>query len=390
MISGKAHAENQLKHLLRNHEALPDRTRQAGIDVAPPDTLSARDHEDWREYLLFAEKIGAINIVRGKRNQSEAIHRIRVRDPDALARKVLSQIPASERAEKTAQAAIRACDGLAPLEDVVSDASSAWRRGKPWEGIPPEPDQAASDFAFAAALLRGGSNGLDRRTASITITGATKYLDRRGGSVAAILRCALDMPPELGRNDVFEKMGLTGFSQPVCLRAPAQIGGVPCDLHPLVGLSPEALGEIRVTGKVPYILSIENFASFNRHVREVSDGAVILYTGGFPSRAVRAAAKLLGEAWPDAPVAHWGDIDAGGLLIAQAMEEAFGRAIRPHLMSFDLASPHWRPSGPLTRLRGMAKRLDNWGDLAQLLVSVEAKTLEQEAVQPRPLNTGVR
>ncbi|MDB5584057.1 MAG: hypothetical protein JWR80_9233, partial [Bradyrhizobium sp.] len=37
----------------------------------------------------------------------------------------------------------------------------------------------------------------------------------------------------------------------------------------------------------PYVLIIENFASFVRHVREIAfdDGALVIFSGGFPSRA---------------------------------------------------------------------------------------------------------
>lgn len=387
---GELRATDQVRRLLRNHELLPNRVRPARIGVSPPDTLSANDHADWRNYLFFAEKVGAIEIVRGTRNQSDAIQRIRIRDADALARKVLGLLPAPERAAQTARVAREVCGGLQVLLGVVDEAVSVWRLGKAWEGISPEPEQAAGDFACAAALLRGDSAGLDRRTASLTMTGASKYLDRRGGSVAGILRCALDMPSDLPRNDVFERMGLSGFLQPVCLRAPAEIGGIPCDRHPLIGLSQEALSEVKPSGRPGYILSIENFASFNRHVREISDGAAVLYTGGFPSRAARTAAGMLAAAWPEAPIVHWGDIDAGGLLIAQAMEEAFARPIRPHLMSSALESSHWRSSPPLTRLCGMTERDDEWGVLARFLTSTEARTLEQEAIDPQPFRLGDR
>lgn len=60
------------------------------------------------------------------------------------------------------------------------------------------------------------------------------------------------------------------------------------------------------------ILTIENYASFNRQVREIEDGSLVVYTGGFPAMGVvELLAKVLPTVPADVGFLHWGDVDAG-------------------------------------------------------------------------------
>jgi hypothetical protein len=86
-------------------------------------------------------------------------------------------------------------------------------------------------------------------------------------------------------------------------------------------------------GEVPYVLTVENLASFNRHAREVDDGGVIVFSGGFPLRAVLRAVKHLDDVLSSAvPFFHWGDTDRHGFLICDHIRAAIGRPLMKHLM----------------------------------------------------------
>lgn len=66
------------------------------------------------------------------------------------------------------------------------------------------------------------------------------------------------------------------------------------------------------------ILTIENYASFNRQVREIEDGSLIVYTGGFPAAGViELLSNVLATVPAVVPFLHWGDVDAGGVRIFQ-------------------------------------------------------------------------
>jgi hypothetical protein len=40
---------------------------------------------------------------------------------------------------------------------------------------------------------------------------------------------------------------------------------------------------LKLCGQPAAVLTFENYASFNRYLREVNDGALVIYTGGFAS-----------------------------------------------------------------------------------------------------------
>src|ERR1700676_2585447 len=89
-----------LERLLALSERNPDRSRAAS---AAPDyyNLTTADHVTrFRDRMIAAEKFGAIEVVRGRRERSHLIDRIRVKDTTLLA-KYLGRTPAAQIAEIT-------------------------------------------------------------------------------------------------------------------------------------------------------------------------------------------------------------------------------------------------------------------------------------------------
>jgi hypothetical protein len=84
----------------------------------------------------------------------------------------------------------------------------------------------------------------------------------------------------------------------------------------------------------------------------------------------------------DAPVYHWGDVDAGGVRIAAHLEDAFGFPIALHEMSPTLASAMGTPLQSRKGLAQLAVRSGDIGDLARWLSTEEARALEQEELDP--------
>jgi len=63
------------------------------------------------------------------------------------------------------------------------------------------------------------------------------------------------------------------------------------------------------------MLTIENFASFNRHIIEADPGRLgtTIYVGGYSSLVTQEALRTLADAVPpDTPIFHWSDIDPDG------------------------------------------------------------------------------
>jgi hypothetical protein len=81
------------------------------------------------------------------------------------------------------------------------------------------------------------------------------------------------------------------------------------------------------------VLVIENLASFNRHCREIDDGGIAVFSGGFPSRAVMTVIRRLDTLLAEpVPFFHWGDGDRSGDLISAYIAKDLRRMPRRHLM----------------------------------------------------------
>jgi hypothetical protein len=147
------------------------------------------------------------------------------------------------------------------------------------------------------------------------------------------------------------------------------------------------LPQLSVTGCPTAILTIENYASFNRQVREIEDGSVIVYTGGFPAaRVVGLLSKVLTAVPPEVPFLHWGDVDAGGVRIFRFLEENLPRGPKPHLMTRELAEKSGQPADADPTLASIAKSDSAVRDPAEWLAfGSDVRHLEQEALEPTSL-----
>ena len=93
---------------------------------------------------------------------------------------------------------------------------------------------------------------------------------------------------------------------------------------------------------------------------------------------VRAA-----RATTDAPVYHWGDIDAGGVRIAAHLEDAFGVPVLLHEMKPALALALGTQLQSRKGLERLAVRTGDVGALARWLRTDDANALEQEELDPK-------
>jgi len=133
-----------------------------------------------------------------------------------------------------------------------------------------------------------------------------------------------------------------------------------------------------------YLLTIENFASFNRHVAEADPEHVglTIYVGGYPSLATQDALRSIAASVPDdVCFFHWSDIDPDGTWIFRTIERAVGRRLTPHLMSVDLAEKHGRPPSEIVRSL-VASQNSAIASLVTYLQHEDAKWLEQEELDP--------
>ncbi len=363
--------------------------------IAHPDYEAMDSHaaqQAFDEALARAAATGAVTVERGSGPlDRHEIARVRLIDPDRLYRH-LGREPAASRAARAVQELHTLVAGREPAIAAIPDELAAgWARlGAPFGIAPFDRDTAGSFLRLLCGWLDGLHQDVDQRTFCRRAAGDSKALERKGqaGRVAQVLG-RLNGLEDADPTALLEELGIRKFPAPICLRGPVVIEaeGGPVDLtslRPYAALAPEQVEALSCRAAPAYLLSIENFASFNRQAREIADDGLILYCGGFPSRAVQALVARLEAVLPPAvPFFHWGDIDPWGLRIFRCLEAALERPLHPHLMDRATAA-RGTAAAPAPGLRSLADSDSAVAGLAAFLASDAARHLEQEEIDPAP------
>ena len=336
--------------------------------------------------LRRAEETGAVRIATGSGSRRDQVAHVRLVAPAALYRHI-GRRPVGELAGKAHADLVRNLQLHAGLAEAASDVRSAWSRAKAWHGFTPtEADKLRGAFRLAQSVLDGQHAGVDYRTFSRRVTGDSKTLERVEGAVVRLLSGLVDLPPGARPRDALRALGLEKFAPPLLISGRVSLGDADMSRNPLpyLGLPPGEVRLLQFNAPPSYLLTIENFASFNRHAIEADPGrhGVTVYVGGYPSLATQQALRLLAELLPNGvPAYHWSDIDPDGIWIFRTIEVSMGRNIRPHLMSQDIAEQHGR--AVLTRSIFRSPPAESGiSQLAVYLAGPDAKTLEQEELDP--------
>lgn len=383
-----------LERLLERSERHPDRSRPASAAPAYDKLSTAQQVGRFHDIMVAAERFGAVEVQRGQRDRGHLIERVRVRDRNLLARH-LGRTTAAAVAQRTRDELLPiATSGEPWVACLLDEMAERWARSESAYRLNAAPTEAVKEFfTLVASISRQEARGLDARTFSLRATNDTKTFDRHASRIAAVLGIQNGLPGAAA-DIIWSHIGLERFSHPVHLKGPIVVEGprgrlVDGKAKPFVSVHQEMFTELGFLEIPAAILTIENYASFNRQVREIEDGSLVVYTGGFPSAAVIDILTNVLRALPaDVPFFHWGDIDVGGLRIFRYLEETLPRAPRPHLMSRELASAFGQPADPDAVLSSIAKTESAVRELAGWLAfGSDVRHLEQEALDPRSVIT---
>jgi hypothetical protein len=372
-----------MSDLLDRHEdgtaspiAYPD--YQAFVDVSEIDSFVRA--------LEAAEAEGAIRIAKGRGRNSDQIAHVRLQAPSSLY-KLLGRRPVGELAT---EAVDRLLDGI-ELPDALAPSIAAiraqWERGRPWQGFAAQDvERLRIALLLAKAILDDRHKGIDYRTFSRRIAGDSKALERVEGAVVRLLGAVLELPPAARPRDALRTLGLEKFAPPLLLAGRVDFDSAELSLTrpAYFGIPPQEAPRIRLRDTPHYVLTIENYASFHRHIAEADrDGAgLTIYVGGYPSLATQDALCSLARLVPEeVPFFHWSDIDPDGAWIFRTIERIIARPLRPHLMTPELAEAFGRT--PDESVRSHLQAQDTAvAALVVYLSGAGAKWLEQEELDP--------
>ncbi|WP_024512504.1 Wadjet anti-phage system protein JetD domain-containing protein [Bradyrhizobium sp. ARR65] len=378
-----------LDRLLERSERNPDRSRPASAAPEYDRLSTAQQVSRFHALMAAAERFGAVEVQWGKRDRSHLIERVRVRDAELLARH-LGRPTAPAMAQRVRAELLPVTATAEPWVAVLLDEMTArWARGEAAYRLTADQADAAKEFfTLLASISRGEARGLDARTFSSKATDDTKAFDRHGSRLAAVIAVQIGQPGAAA-DVVWTHIGLERFGHPVHLKGPISVEGAGGRLvdgraKPFASIHPEMLSQLRILEQPTAILTIENYASFNRQVREIEDGSLVVYTGGFPAAGViELLSKVLTIVPAEVPFLHWGDVDVGGVRIFRYLEENLPRRPRPHLMTRELALKSGQPADVDPSLASIAKSDSAVRDLAEWLAfGSDVRHLEQEALDP--------
>ena len=376
-------AKALLGDLLDRHEA------GAASPIGRPDYDGFADivaQDGLIRQMQDAERAGAIRIAFGRGSNREQITHVRLESATVLyvllGRQPIDHIVAA--------ASERLLDGLnlpPELDGAVASIQAAWSRGKSWQNLSSS-DVERLRFALllAKAILEGRHRGADYRTFSRRITGKSKTLEKLEAAVVRILEPVVEFPPEAEPREALRALGLEKFAPPLLVSGLVDFDQAEMSVAgpTYFGIPPNEAGRLVFRKTPKYLLTIENFASFNRHIVEADPQrlGVTLFVGGYPSLATQEGLRSLATALPsDVPFFHWSDIDPDGTWIFRTIERSVGRALRPHLMSVDIAEKFGKPPAEPVRPTGGASA-SAISDLVEYLGRDDAKWLEQEELDP--------
>ena len=330
--------------------------------------------------LRTAEAEGAV-ATRMDRDAPHLIGQVRLADATRLYA-LLGRTPRVDAVELAAAALAGAGATTTEGASLAAWLAEGWRSCRRPLGIGPDDSADAAALVMAADAAFTPSDA-PLRARSIRHLGDSKALERMLPRLFAFLRETGRLDPDLANDEAAAALGLERFAPAVLLAGPLAVRGTDMDHLAYAGIAPEDVASLDAVGPLRAVVTVENLESFNRHVREARrPGHAILYTGGFPSRSVVAALRRLEELGADT-LFHWGDVDLGGLRIANRIHGLTGLEMRLHLMSRELSIARGRPVAPLEREPDCPAGAPTT-DLARFLASPEAHRLEQEEIDPEP------
>lgn len=385
-------ARRLLENLVSRAEKAPGFARLLA-DVDDKAFGSVAQEDAFVASLEEIEWTGAVELIRRRSDGLIRLRTVRLVDVSAayrwLGRSSASDVAASALASlRSAEAKDEGHDAL------LTEVHASWARGVRSFGLRPgQADALRKVLSLADALYQRALSPelrqIDIRTFSREATGDSKALKDNLGAVVAVLR---RLHPEVGGDvvadpgDLVEMLGVVAMPHPLLISGRVALDGVPLPRLDFLGLPPEEAGRVTFEGEPAYVLTVENQASFVRHAREINaDGrGMVLYTGGFPSRAILEAVVTFAQR-TTAPAYHWGDMDVGGVRIFLHLEAALQRVdvrLTPHLMDVARLRAEGTTSSATTARRLLVPSDSAISDLAHWVVAPHRLTLEQEAIAP--------
>lgn len=392
MSSRKRHqdAKAVFDKLLDRYEAA-EREHRLGPHIAEFVHQSFRDpskEKRFKDSILHAQRAGAVRLEMDKGDASHLMKRVVLIDAQRLYG-VTGRKPKSGKLEDARDALFQFLQTLPqkhrrPASQAAERLLEQWGKNRSPHRLSEDNIQASQEYllAYGAALSKELTDGRDLRTYSRAECGDSKLIERQLSRIISELRTTETYSADVQDDMILTDLGLEKFPHLVQFAADIPVARAHFEKRRHMGLHPDLIDEIEIP-PLRALVTVENFASFNRYVAEVLEPEVaVLYTGGWPGSGEKRMIQILSQHSTEG-VFHWGDIDMAGAAIADAVWKVSDAPVKLHQMKPNLARQYGKPQLS-KRIRisedSPAKNLVDW------LASESAYTLEQEELDPVPVN----
>ncbi len=348
---------------------------------------SLDEEEKFKRMIMHAQSLGAVQLQMDKGDLSHLMKRVTLTD----AQRLYEATGRKPKGDKLEGARSVLTDFLNSLPSkyrqeallVAQRLLEAWGSGKRPHRIGEDDIPSAKDFvkAYSAALGKDEADGRDLRTYSRQECGDSKLIERQMSRIIAELRKLGTYGADVHDDMIQADLGLEKFPHLVQFTADIPFAKAHFDRGRHIGIHPDLIEDLEIQ-PLRALVTIENYASFNRYVSEaLKPGMAVLYTGGWPGagekRLIRKFSQNVSEG-----VFHWGDIDMAGAAIADAVWKASDAPFSLHQMAPQLAQDKGTPKlfkEISVSDESPARELVEW------LSGENAFSLEQEELDPIPV-----
>jgi len=297
---------------------------------------SGERHANARADLEFAERQGALRLDRHRRDSS-LWSKVRVGSDDEprLFALIERTSPVAERAEWAALFE-QACEWSVPREHL-----SAWqnfckvrsehaRAGVGWTPFQRAHRKRATFQLEVAAKLLGWKHPSLLRTASVQLTGSSKFLERCASTMQSLLALASS-----GAVRSFADLQIDHNPAAVRFHGPLRVilRGQVIDYAQHIGESVLSETDLVVAESIefhaPRCVTVENATKFHELCR-LQCGDIFVHTS-YPNKAT---VQFLRGLSTELPLFHFGDTDAWGFDVLRALRSSVGRLIQPLHMRY--------------------------------------------------------
>ena len=334
------HAHTLLTDLLSRGSVKSDRVRDITVNAKKIQGYPFEDVSvltDFHETLKLAQKANVIQLHWLKHFENEQLDLVRLINANGLA----SFLKVPFRPDSVSKVIDEINNESLPswLKEALTLIEDHWFKGKKAFSLALQDADKLKDLFQAACALGEGlpdTTPLDYRQFGARYLNDSKKTKTLENALASLYRWHMSLNV-IKPSEVLSHLNLVPITQPILLRGPINFSHkdemINCNFPPHIGVPVDYLDSLTLSNEPNYILTIENQSSFNEYTRTLDEGAIVIYTAGFPTKALQYFISILTtQLSKDTPFYHWGDTDPHGFMILKTLQDNSSLIIKPHLM----------------------------------------------------------